>query len=449
MHLFRGALACCLAAAGTLAAEDGAGDRPARESLPLRPAEGIELIRIDGAVETVNLRAREIIAELDRVLDGPAAPAATVRLGGARGVASNYVELPLNLWTFGPEVAPFTLPRFSLDSWGKISMQPNASTPNNSFGWIDGPAIQVDPAPAGEPGNLFGLRVTFVTPDPSTIIGLTPTLRFRLNTGDDKKWEMSGVTPLQFMAQGGTQTMTVTFDRSTITSPVLIRPSIDFINVWYGSEFVDPNFLLFIEKVEAFTTTAVTATPTPTPTPTPTATPTPTPTPAPGGSRVSAAYTEENGDLYAHRDGQTSRFLLEDDISTYAYDGAIVAAIDDNRRLYAYDANLNFERIVIEEDAGDEVIETAVAGRWVIYMEDNGKVRVFDTATRQRTTIVEDNADGVSAAGDGLTLLVLDLHNFGFDVFQHRPFESTTELRELVGDGDVWRVRGRQSRQFP
>ncbi|MEQ8820894.1 MAG: hypothetical protein RLY93_11670 [Sumerlaeia bacterium] len=344
------------------------------------------------------------------------------RMENAKGASEDF-SLDLNNWLLTEQPIPqFAALRLSRSN-GQITMMPNADAPANSFGFVESPLVSV--ARSDAQGAVVGLRLTYTSP--SAYVGLAPTMRVRAATEDFRIYAEAGITPNQFAQSGGRNIAIVTLDRSRLKENERLRFIVDLVSL-YETDTVDPNFTVRLESAEVFVAT-----------------------PGGGGEAgdlISAAYMEVDGDVFALENGEDEddRTRVRASANAYAYDASVIAVIDDGR-LFAYDANKGFDGVTIEDDNNDRVIAAAVAGRYVVYVEDTGRARVYDMDSGERDTIFETGADGVSAGGDGHTVLVLDLFDSGrqASVFGYDPEDNDPEPYDVADNGDVLLLRGRQT----
>lgn len=293
-------------------------------------------------------------------------------------------------------------------------LQPNAETPGNTLGWLNGPLRGVSPATDALAGNVANLRITFSF-DPN-YTGTPPEVRFRMNTSDFQQYSATSITQPRFEAlrnAGARGTVLLQFDRQNITSDTNVQIFVDLFNV--GVTNADPNFTFRLEKVEYFTSVSNSA--------------------WPRKYLVTAAYLEKDGDLYAHLNGSTSRSKLRETVDSYAYDGPYVVAVD-NGRIYGYSALKDFDQVTIDDN--NVVSSAAISDQHVLWLEEDGDLKYYNFETGTKRNVADsDEYLYVSAGSDGVLYVIQrDAGEVYGRIRQYDPRLSSPALTTILDDHD-------------
>lgn len=319
-------------------------------------------------------------------------------------------DIPLAQLVFtDPSIPPFGKMRANYDgvAW---TIRPNADTPSNFFGWLEGPLVSVKKPLDGLSGNNTQMRVTYSFNTGTT--GTFPTMRLRFNTNDFTQTATSDVTAGRFNQLRGTGrgTATVAFDRSLLSADTTMRLFIDMYQA-EAAGVVSADFFVRIEKVELVSTVSDAS--------------------YPREKLISLAYREDDGDVFAHVGGSSERTRLRSSADRFAYDGPYAIALDTGI-LYGYNAVKGLGNEIEIED--NDVVSAAISGHQVIFLQDNYDLKVYNFLTNDAKTIDTDTGlYGVSAAGDG-TLIAAQLSNNRFRLYQYDTRLSNPELERIASE---------------
>lgn len=302
-----------------------------------------------------------------------------------------------------------------LDDW---ILRPNNSNPEQTFGWLAGPSLNVDRAELPEiQGNVAGMTVSFSFNQDYQ--GFAPELRLRLNTEDFDDYAISAVTTNKFSAlrEQGEGTATVVFDRNKLTSDTNIRLFIDLLSAAEPGE-VDPEFFVRVEKVEWYVSTA-------------------------GSSfsrdqLISAAWIDDDEDARIYFDGETRR--IRESVDSIAHDDAYVLVLD-NERLLMYSSFDDFD----DFEVGTNVIAAGLWNHIVVYAQNDGDVFSYNYLTGEYTELNAEDYENVlaSTGGDGSVILLEVNSDARARLFQADVIGGDDELDRIVDDFDVrfWGTR--------
>lgn len=330
--------------------------------------------------------------------------------------AQNLEKQTIDQTTFATNLGPigtFAAVNGSLTD-GKWTLTPNAEVPHNCFGVLDGPTVAIDPAPAGEHSSTAGFIVNFSFNSAAT--GLYPELRLRMNSADFGQYSIGGVgsNRLQQLRDTGRGQAVVTFDRTRITQTTNFRFFIDFLSA-YEPGTVDPQFSFTIDSVEYFVSSPG------------------------GGSEVprnqlfSAAFLEDDNDVVAYIGDSRSRTRVYDSESStsntsFAYDDSYMIVIEDEK-LYGFSLVSNLTQVDIEDS---RVESAAISGPWVLWVETDQDVKVYNFETNEKRTIAQNEEySWASSAGDGSLLFLEDAGSSNVKVWRYNTRLATPVLERL------------------
>lgn len=320
---------------------------------------------------------------------------------GAQGIG-------LEGFTPGGVVPPYEPIRASREGNNWV-LQPDPTTPNNCLGWIEGPRVDLLPAADALGGNQLLLRMTYSFTAPTDNC---PAVRLRVNSANWTRNAMTELGPPLFREQRrqGWGTAVVALDRSGITSPTTARVFVDLYGAGPAGS-VDPGFTFRVEGIEALSTVS-------------------------GASvarslLLSIVYREDDGNVYAHLGGDAvNRRLLRARAERFVYDGAWCAVIDEGR-LYGYSGLANLAELLIDEG---RVASVSISDHHLMYLLENGDLKVFDFLTGIRTTVRQDSGMwACNASGDG-TLTAMQLDDDKIRVWQYDTRSANPSLILLSND---------------
>ncbi len=344
--------------------------------------------------------------------------------------ASTRGTISLNDWDFNSGTVGAFAPIRASRSGNDWVLQPNATSPNNSYGWLQGPDLEIGPATDTLLGNLAALRVDYTVSGSSTFY---PELRVRLNSSDFGQYAIAGVANSHFqqLSESGNGTVTVYFDRSQILEPTDFFVYIDLLSI-SGSDDIDPNVQIRITKTEFFNMISNSS--------------------YERENLISAAYVESDKDVVVYVGGSRDRIRIhrpdDDGSDVYmSYDGPFIIVLEDNK-LFGYTTLDDFEEIEIKED---EVISAAISDHHVIWIEDDGDVYYFNFITRE-TQFMDRDTDYflASSAGDGTLLVIRDEGGDEFLIYQmNTRMDGTPGLEQLFDTDEFFDIYTRSTGYQP
>lgn len=315
-------------------------------------------------------------------------------------------------WTFNSgQVGNFDPIRASRqgDIW---TLMPGANKPHDTFGWIQGPTVTVDPATDGIQGNKAGFRLVF---DVDTGIGGgSPELRARMNSFNYGLYAIGGITHAGFVEtypRGGVGVLEVEFDRSLIDEPTDFKLYIDLLS-YQEQGLVNPNWEVKILSTEYFTTVSNSS--------------------FARGDLFSLVYVDSDRDVYGYYGGARNRVKIHNTASnagiTYCYDGAFVAVIEDGKlSCYTLLDDLQEHRV----SSSSLINQAGISDQHVGYVDVNGRAYYYNILTGEKRNVSSSPVYAAAVGGGDGALLFVRGGTFPVDVYQYDTRLENPSLEKL------------------
>lgn len=294
----------------------------------------------------------------------------------------SITQLDLPLADFSQQSnAVFAPPYFSRTGDGRLIMKPNESQPANTFGFWQSPSFTIVKPESYSDYNTAKLIVEMsysAIPSGYTM----PSLRLRINRSDDRKVAFFLLDGRALKPEGGQYTATCTYNLNDMTQTEEdYTASIDMIAL---GGTVDPETVFLISKVYLVRTDAAET----------------------SDYLVEGAWVEDDNDLKAWINDQRVHVNADQrDVYDAAYNDHILSYIviyssfQEEFDLWTWVEN---ERIFVNE--GD-TFQTCVAGDYIVYLEVDGDVKVWNAMTGGDIVRIKDNGYRISSGGDDSVLI--------------------------------------------
>ena len=292
---------------------------------------------------------------------------------------TTYVtDLPLNAWTENV-TSVFAPPRFNKNASNQLEMRPNMAHPSNTYGFWQSPSFPIKKPSGASDLNSVTCYVDYMYSAVKSGHRI-PTFRLRVNRTDFMDAAVYQLDGRMLKSYGGKGTMTLKFDNNILTADTNYYLSMDMI---YFDAPADPDFTFVITKAYVFRVDE----------------------PQPSDYIINGLWGTNDEKAFADINGYIVK-LLKDDFYSGAYNDQIAALIETEnafRREYSLHVWCNDVKYFVNED---DTYQTAVCGRYVAYLEQDGDLKIWspfnpNAATK---TIMDDVVRIASGGADSLTI---------------------------------------------
>lgn len=334
-------------------------------------------------------------------------------------------------WVFNSGQVGDLSPIRAVNRGSFYSLQPSATQPQYSLGWIQGPTVRVDPAAANTTGNNAVLRVRFSFTRGS--YGVAPELRLRMNSADFGTAALGNVSQNRFLQlTNNSGTVTAILDRSQLVAATDVLLFIDLISVQPTNPGVDPAWEIRIDSAEFFTTTASN-----------------TSNGYPADKQITAAYVEVDGDVSAYFGTSRARTRIFDarnlDGVSFAFDGPFAVIIEDGA-LHAYNGLTNTVRRLDT----DNVVSAGISGPHVVFVESDQDVKYYNVETNSSIRRLAQNREyGLAVGASNGVIMVIERGGDGRpNIFRYDAKVGGDSLERVDDDDEALFIKSRSTGSF-
>lgn len=292
---------------------------------------------------------------------------------------TTYVtDLPLNTWTENV-TSVFAPPRFNKNAYNQLEMRPNIAQPSNTYGFWQSPAFSIKKPSSVSDLNSVTCYVDYMYSAVKSGYRI-PTFRLRVNRTDFMDAAVYQLDGRMLNSFGGRGTMTLKFDNNILAADTNYYLSMDMI---YFDAPADADFTFVITKAYVFRIDE----------------------PQPSEYIINGLWATKDEEAFADINGYILK-LIKDDFYSGAYNDQIAALIEiENayRREYSLHVWCNDVKYFINED---DTYQTAVCGRYVAYLEQDGDLKVWSPFNPNAATVkIMEDVDRIASGGaDSLTI---------------------------------------------